>query len=468
VQSVTLCGGAAYYHERQPTVAGPLQCPTCGSGREHLTFHSWRRRVVEHLGVEQPTYLVLPVPKYACGQPACPRNYFTPPIVEAAPHAHTSRRLQQTAVAQYRRGKLALREVADQLRVDFHTGTGKSSVLRWHQHTLPADCPRPERLPFSRVLCIDEVYDHVAGQSVPTWTCVDPLAGITIHIPLDRADAPSLATAMRQVKALGADPKVIVSDLWAAYPEALAQVWPRAERQLCWFHVMHWTTRKLAELLKAHSQTLPEADRKLLHRLRFRLLACPATLERHRAAGRLSAGSEQALARAWELLRGTLVEEAVRLRDDLRAVLNQSNSRTQARARFDRLRQTWPEPFRPQQGRLDGGRPGQPLPPKVPKAPTSPSAPQPAAAATAATAATAPEAAPPEGLQRFLHEIMAFFVRHFEQMITYLDHAGVPRTNNHAERANRRYRAVSRPRYGWKTKAGHRAMLVALQGFDTS
>ncbi len=61
------------------------------------------------------------------------------------------------------------------------------------------------------------------------------------------------------------------------------------------------------------------------------------------------------------------------------------------------------------------------------------------------------------------------FIRaHFEAMITYLDHPGVPCTNNHAERANRRYRAVSRSRYGWKTAAGHRAMLVALQGFDTS
>jgi hypothetical protein len=134
-------------------------------------------------------------------------------------------------------------------------------------------------------------------------------------------------------------------------------------------------------------------------------LACPDTLERHRAAGRLSAGTEQALARAWELLRGTLVEEAVRLRDDLRAVLNQSTSRAQARARFDRVRQTWPERFRPPRGRLDGWRPGQPLPPKEPKTLTAAQVPQ-------------PTPAPPEELQRFLDEIMAFFVRHFEQMIS--------------------------------------------------
>ena len=53
-------------------------------------------------------------------------------------------------------------------------------------------------------------------------------------------------------------------------------------------------------------------------------------------------------------------------------------------------------------------------------------------------------------------------------MIAYLNLPGVPRTNNHAERANRRYRSVARPRYGWGAPAGQHAMLTALQGFDSS
>jgi hypothetical protein len=44
----------------------------------------------------------------------------------------------------------------------------------------------------------------------------------------------------------------------------------------------------------------------------------------------------------------------------------------------------------------------------------------------------------------------------------------VPCTSNAAERANRRYRAVARRRYSWKTAAGQQAMLIALQGFDSS
>ena len=468
MQSVTLSGGVAYHHVR-PTLADPVRCPDCAGGRDVLAFHSWRRRTVEHLGIEQPTCLVLRVPKYACRATACPRKYFTPPVAEAAPRARTSRRLRQTAVRRYRRGTAALRAVARDVREDFHTGTGKSSVLRWHQQTVAADFPRPERLPFSGVLCIDEVHDHVAGQRVPTWTCVDPLAGITVRIPIDRADAAGLAAAMRQVKALGADPTVVVSDLWAAYPDALAQVWPRAERQLCWFHVMQWVTAKLAELLKQVGATWPERERKALRRLRFRFLACPETLEAQVRAGRISRRDQAALAGLWTFLRGTVVEEALQLRDDLRAIVTQSTTRREARARFAALRRTWPARFQPQPSRLEGWRPGQPLPPKLPAPPKQRRPPEPttdtpqesAAAAAAAAAGT-------EDLEHFLDDIRTFFLQHFEWMITHLDHSGVPRTNNHAERANRRYRAVSRPRYGWKSKAGHRALLVALQGFDTS
>ncbi len=139
MESVTVWRGAAYRH-RQPRL-GAVACPRCGSQR--VAFRQWRRRVVEYPDPEQPTYLVLRLPKYACAESTCPRRYFTPPVAEAAPYAHTSRVLQRTATRQYRRGKAALREVAEELREGWHTRTGKSSVLRWHRATLAADCPAP-------------------------------------------------------------------------------------------------------------------------------------------------------------------------------------------------------------------------------------------------------------------------------------------------------------------------------------
>ena len=150
--------------------------------------------------------------------------------------------------------------------------------------------------------------------------------------------------------------------------------------------------------------------------------------------------AQAALTRAWELIADSIVAEAIQLRNDLRAILNTSTSRADAREQFDQLRQSWPTRFQPWHW-----QPGTPLDPPH-----------------------APETEGPTALHQYLEAIMAFFVRHFEMMITYLDRPGVPRTNNHAERANRRYRAVARPRYGWTTARGQRAMLVALQGFDSS
>ena len=102
MESVTLWQGAVYRH-REPTLVGPLACPVCGTppgAPRHM-----RTRTVEHPDADQTTYLVLRMGQYPCAQPACPQKYFTPPLVEAAPYAHTSRRLQQSATAVYRQGR---------------------------------------------------------------------------------------------------------------------------------------------------------------------------------------------------------------------------------------------------------------------------------------------------------------------------------------------------------------------------
>ncbi len=432
MESVTLKDGTVYRHIHQPHQASPVVCVDCGQSR--VSFHSHRYRTVEHPDPDYPCYLVLKLSKYRCDHEDCPRKYFTPRVAEAVPYAHTSARLQGTAKELYRSGKEALRQVQERMRSLFHTSTGKSSILRWHQGSLAQDYPRPESLGFSQVLCIDEVYDQVEGKRQAIFTCVDPISDITVRIPVKSADAEQLAAAMEQVKALGADPKVIVSDLWTAYPEALRQVWPEAERQLCWFHVQQWVLRKLAKLLKEYARSLPQEDRKALNRARFHLLSSP---EHHK---KLSEKDRACLAKAWELIAGTLVEEAIELRNDLRTLLNESETRSDARRRFDNLRSRWPERFRPW-----SWRPGEALP-------------EPRAGEDEGT----------DGLQGYLEQIMAFFVRHFEMMITYLAHPGVPRTNNHAERANRRYRAIARSRYGWKSPHGLKGFLIALQGFDSS
>jgi hypothetical protein len=85
--------------------------------------------------------------------------------------------------------------------------------------------------------------------------------------------------------------------------------------------------------------------------LRFHLLASPERQDH------LSARQQTALTTAWDLIRGSGVEEAIHLRNDLRTVLNTSADGWEARRRFDRRRQSWPERFHPWTFRL-----GEPLP----------------------------------------------------------------------------------------------------------
>src|SRR6266540_5521180 len=95
-----------------------------------------------------------------------------------------------------------------------------------------------------------------------------------------------------------------------------------------------------------------------------------------------------------------LVEPLPRLRtagavvDQRPQLVNHSTSRSEAWQRFDELRRTWPQRFRPWDW-----CPGEPLP-----------------GAEAEPAEAAPEEAEPDeaaGLRAYLEQIMAFFVRHF-------------------------------------------------------
>lgn len=429
MHSVPMVGPVVYRHIDRPQHLGPLACPHCQT--EQVAFHSFRHRVVEHPDVEQPTYLVLKVAKYAGRNDTCTCKYFTPAVAEAAPYAHTSRRLHH---------------VSSQL------GAGSLPCVTWKDRCA-ACCTRE---PANRVSC--------AGTRL-AWTGTSR----TRH---SFPSPPSCASTRSTITSPGSDSRCSVA--WIPWPIS-PSVFPSSERMpprsrmpcsrcgpsaplprsLCptcgppllppsaasgprhgansaHFHVMQWVTRVLARLLKEYSATVSAEHRKALHRLRFHLLASP---ERQ---ARLSERQQTALTGAWELLHGSVVQEAIELRNQLRTVLTTSTDGWEARRQFDRLRQTWPERFRPWTFRL-----GEPLP-------------------------TASTAQPATGLRAFLEEIMAFFVRHFAQMITYLDHPGVPRTSNHAERANRRSRQIARSRYGWGTPQGQRAMLVALQGFDSS
>ena len=87
---------------------------------------------------------------------------------------------------------------------------------------------------FSGELALDEVYDGEWYQLKAT----DPLNGIELAWKLERG-APSeddVKSFLLDLKAVGIDPKLVVTDGSTLYPSVLAEVWPNAKHQRCVFH----------------------------------------------------------------------------------------------------------------------------------------------------------------------------------------------------------------------------------------
>jgi hypothetical protein len=363
----------------------------------------------KHIHTDKPCRLIIKVGQYKCLNPRCERKYFTRSIKEVQPHARHSREARNKAKKLYRKGNASLREVQAQMREDFHNSAGKSSVLRWHQDELESDYPQITQLSFSHVLVVDELYSRTAGDKDFVLTCVDPVNHITLRLIIDKKlDADNLGDALQVVKELGAEPQVIVSDLASYYPEAFAQVWPKAARQLCWFHVMQLVNKYLWEAMRNYTKTLDKEEAKRIRKMRWKLLS---------GQERLSQKDTTLLRELMASHQDSVLEIGTALRDGLREVMHLQQGKEEARKALKAL--------------LGSG--GREL------AQSDPS----------------------------LAHIVELFDNFFEQMITYLDDHSVPRTSNHAERDNRKFRSIERKRYGWVTKGGKQAFLVVLQGFRT-
>jgi hypothetical protein len=88
---------------------------------------------------------------------------------------------------------------------------------------------------FSGTLCVDEL--HLGRFTLLLAT--DPLADLPVAFALvDQNDRDHMRRFLKNLKARGLMPRVVVTDGSNLYPEVLAELWPEAEHQLCVFHVV--------------------------------------------------------------------------------------------------------------------------------------------------------------------------------------------------------------------------------------
>lgn len=261
-------------------------CPTCGKpGRRKRTL----QRRIRSLAYRQVAYLDVHYAEYSSRCP-CRKSFRSWPLDVPAKSDYDGL-VRQAVLDRILEDGLNVQRTLAALRRDFFLKLSEGFVydcLRWEVARLDLAAHRQMVLKrFSSTLCVDEL--HLGRFTLLLAT--DPIADLPVGFALvSRNDAEHLRRFLKGLKAWGLSPAVVVSDGSTLYPAVLAEVWPAARHQLCVFH-----------LLKEINDLVLAAVRRLAHALRRR-----GNAGRKRRRGRPS--KQQQAARA--ALGPTLKEKA--------------------------------------------------------------------------------------------------------------------------------------------------------------
>jgi transposase-like protein len=120
---------------------------------------------------------------------------------------------------------------------------------------------------FSGVMCVDEL--HLGKFTLLLAT--DPIGDFPVAFALVSAnDQDHMERFLRNLQRHGLQPKVVVTDGSTLYPALLAKLWPKAEHQLCVFHVMQDLNKLILNALRRLRRGLGRQGRKGRRRQRGR------------------------------------------------------------------------------------------------------------------------------------------------------------------------------------------------------
>jgi Transposase len=209
-------------------------CPTCGKlGRRKATHN----RRVRTLAYKQVAYLDVTYGEYRA-RCRCRKTFrTTPPGVE--PKALYDNTVRQAVLDRILEDGMSAERVIASMRRDFYLDLSDGFVydcLDWQARRLDlADHRRWVLDRFSGTLCVDEL--HLGRTTLLLAT--DPLQDWPVAFALVSAnDSDHMRRFLKNLKAWGLVPEVVVTDGSSLYPEVLAEVWPEARHQLCVFHAL--------------------------------------------------------------------------------------------------------------------------------------------------------------------------------------------------------------------------------------
>jgi Transposase len=209
-------------------------CPHCGKhGQRKRSLH----RRIRSLAYRQVAYLDVHYAEYQ-SRCSCCKSFRSWPVAVPAKAGYDDL-VRQAVLDRILDDGLNVQRARAAIKRDFFLDLSEGFVydcLRWQVAQL--DLPTHRQLvieKFSGTLCVDEL--HLGRFTLLLAT--DPLADVPVAFALvSRNDQGHLRRFLNNLKSWGLLPRVVVSDGSKLYPAVLAELWPRARHQLCVFHVL--------------------------------------------------------------------------------------------------------------------------------------------------------------------------------------------------------------------------------------
>lgn len=196
-----------------------------------------RTRKVRSLCYQQILWLEIYYGEYVAKCDCCKAFHSHPPDVDLK--AKYDHKVRQAVIDRILQDKLNLSAVQASMQRDFLLKLSSGYVYDALEYAIRQFDGREFRqqvlLEFSGVLCIDEIH---LGRRV-LLLASDPIADNPVAAALvSKNDAAHMVRFMRNLQNHGFSPHTVVSDRSHLYPLAIESIWPEANHQLCIFHVI--------------------------------------------------------------------------------------------------------------------------------------------------------------------------------------------------------------------------------------
>ena len=221
-------------------------CPTCGRLGRRKQVLARKARTLEYRRI---VYLDITYGEYRARCGCCTTFRTHPPGVGLRDRYDD--KVRRAVLDRILDDRMSVEAALASLRRDFLLELSDGFVydcLRDHAQSLDmADYRRWTLEGFGGTLCVDEL--HLGRFTLLLAT--DPLRDRPVAFALvDKNDADHMRRFLKNLKAHGFAPQVVITDGSNLYPALLAELWPEARHQLCVFHVLKEINAKVLEVVR--------------------------------------------------------------------------------------------------------------------------------------------------------------------------------------------------------------------------